>query len=312
MSLTRSHLKRLVRRTGALAAVAAVALPAAFFLAGCGKVTSTEIDDGGGSDVTAIVLRIEVPTQTVAPGGELRLTIRAVDKNGYTAPEGTIVSLTQEPPLGHINPPTASTSGGQAFATFIAGTQPGRTVVKASNGGALAQIEITVGTGTDPTPPPPGPGPSGDVIDLRTVTFTDANPSAYPVTARLEGMSFKLPNVCWTHASWPSNWPPYKNQAGGANANQVVFAKVNGRWYGGAWEALDAARYNGRGACRVLEVLVKHENLGPFGQVEDAPFFTWYPKSGEEIGFMMTTFIRNFQVPKGATGRSPVVMARWP
>lgn len=285
----------------------AAAVPAFAGLALCGLLLAAG-GCGSSSSNTPVVITFEAPSTSVAPGGTMAITINVQTDAGDPAPDGTQVELSQNPSLGTLAPTTVTTAGGKALSAFTAGGTVGTTVITARSGDDSTDLTITVQAGGGGGG---GGGGGSDAIDLAQVTWTDANPSGYPVDAQLRGIRFELPNVCWEYVEWPDYWPNYKNQARGANANQIVIGYINGRWYGGAWEALPQS-YSGKGGCRVLEVLQKKENLGPFGQVEDGPFFTWYPASGEKIGFMMTTFVRNFQVPKGPTGRSKVVTANWP
>lgn len=161
-------------------------------------------------------------------------------------------------------------------------------------------------TGGNPTTPPAGG--SNEPIDLSTVTWVHGkNIGDFPVTAKLGKVTFERGvNVCSDGMSWPSNWSGLGTK--NVNANHVVLAKINGKWYGGAWEAMMA----GIARCRPMETIKNNQSYkwGPFGQVEQDPFWTWYPKKGEKIGFMVTSWIRSGT--KQPTGRSHVVMAEWP
>lgn len=157
---------------------------------------------------------------------------------------------------------------------------------------------------------PATPTPSTeDIIDLSEVTWVHgggANIGSWPVTAKLGSVSFERgAYVCSDGMSWPSTWTKIGTK--GVNANHLVLANINGRWYGGAWEAMNP----GIARCRPMETITKNQpQYGPFGQVEQDPFWTWRPKKGEKIGFLITSWIRSgVQKP---VGRSNVVITEWP
>ena len=163
-----------------------------------------------------------------------------------------------------------------------------------------------------PAPEPPAPippvTPPLDVIDLRSVTWVHARGqdiASWPITATLDAVEFKLPNVCSSGMSWPDAWSSYGEK--NVTANHVVLANIGGKWFGVAWEVLN----RGVSPCRVLEVLRDGTpGLGPFAQVEQSPFMDWYPAKGERVCFLITSNIRAGVMQP--VGRSKVVCATWP
>lgn len=163
--------------------------------------------------------------------------------------------------------------------------------------------------GNQPTPPDAGNGPGG--FDLAKVTWVHGagqDIASWPILCGLGAVRFALPYVVTTGATWPPEWP--KRGKKNVQANHVVIAKINGQWWGGAWEALNVAAAN---ASRPLEGLTKpqaSEAYGPFCQVERHPFWEWKPVKGEWIGFMITSWIRSGVAQP--VGRSAPVWVRWP
>lgn len=159
-----------------------------------------------------------------------------------------------------------------------------------------------------PAPPDAGSGAGADAIDLKAVTWVHARGqdlASWPITASLGAVEFRLPMVCSSGMSWPTTWTPYGEKQ--VTANHIVLAQISGKWYGGAWEAM----YRNVAPCRVLEVLRDGiPGLGPFAQVEQSPFWDWYPQPGERICFLVTSWIRSSVLQP--VGRSRAVCTVWP
>jgi hypothetical protein len=182
-------------------------------------------------------------------------------------------------------------------------------------------LEIVRENPAPPPPPPPETPPpvvtpplSIDAIDLTKVTWVHGKGqdiAAWPITAKLGKVEFKLPNVCSYDMDWPTTWTGYG--AKNVTANHVVIAEINGKLVGGAWEAM----YRGVAPCRVLEALRDGGILpdgvtpmGPFAQVEQSPFWDWQPVKGDEVCFIVTSWIRSSVIQP--VGRSNAVCAVWP
>jgi len=288
--------------------LAVVGIAAAFLAAGCGKVTSTPIAPAS-IDTGVVTLTIQPAASSVSPGGELPVVVQAVDRDGGPAKDGTVVNLTNDA-LGAVIPSSAPTLDGRASVTFRAGTTEGTSTLTAEAGGTVQTAKIKIAADAPPPTTTPPPGNDSEPINLSAVTWVNgADISEYPRTATLGPVTIRAPhNVCSESIKYPSNWPPMDNKPGLANANHIVLAKINGKWYGGCWEAL----FPNTAQCRPMETMRDGTtNLGPFGQVEQDPFWQWRPVKGEQIGFMVTTWVRG-GAPRGITGRSNVVMTTWP
>jgi len=299
--------------TASLRRWAATGAAVVLLAASCGKITSSPVAPAA-VDTGVASVRLEPAATVVAPGNEITVVVSVTDKNGLPVKDGTLVSLTNDA-FGAIIPSTATTVDGKVQVKFRAGTTQGTATIKVNAGGAthVTTLKIQAGAAPPPTPdppPPPGGGGGGEAIDLTKVIWVNGpDISRYPKTATLGAVHIRAPyNVCSESIRYPSNWPPMSNKAGYANANHLVFAKIGGKWYAGCWEAL----FPNTAACRPMETMRDGTTkFGPFGQVERDPFWTWRPQKGEQIGFMVTSWVRN-SVPRGVTGRSNLVMTTWP
>jgi hypothetical protein len=288
----------------ALAGIAALLFPGAVLTGGCGKVTTSNLDEVAGTDVSSVVLNIEAAAAKVAPGGTLTLTINATTKSGAAASDGTRVTVTQSPALGTISPTSATTTSGKAEVTFTAGTKTGQTTVEAAAGKATVQYAITVesssgtGTGTGGGGGTGG-GNSADAIDISQVTWLDASAADFTVTATLSNIQINYPTISWdwTH---PSSWPVENTVTG----NLWVFAKIDGRWQAATFEWLRPTTDHSHLEAKTGEP--------PFIQAKASPISAWYPQHGEELCFMASTMTRN-GIPSGSPReRSPIVKTTWP
>lgn len=265
---------------------------------GCGEVTTTSIEP---DVVSGMTLKIEPAAPSVAPGKTLDLAVKANDSNGSPVKDGTMISLANDA-LGTITPTSAATTSGIARATFQAGTKPGSSTIKASAGGVSSTVSVMI----DPAAPPAVPG---DQIPISSVTFYDASPVDFKVTATLSNVLVDAPTggsgpvkVCWdwTHPPWPTYWE--KDVTG----NMWIIAKIDGRWCGGTWEMMAPKLDNH--ACRTTEATAGQP---PFIQ-SSGPTAGWHPKSGEQIGHMISTITRG-GIPSGSPNeRTPIVVTNWP
>lgn len=185
-----------------------IAFCAAFLLAGtalsagCVKVDSSPVDMAV-VDVTVTSLVIQPAAQSVAPGGELALSVLATEKGGAPARDGSTITLKSDS-LGTITPDVVSTINGRAGATFKAGSNVGVSTVSAfSAGGASHSLTVQIQHGAQAPPPDtttvdkPAADPSDD-LNLSDVTnfILPSTPGVSPdelrgakVTARIRSAS---------------------------------------------------------------------------------------------------------------------------
>jgi hypothetical protein len=148
-------------------------------------------------------------------------------------------------------------------------------------------------------------------IDLSQVTFLRLSPdiSHWPRTAFLEAveqdggfdgpMCMRFTDPGWRDSPWPygGDDPNF-----GVYANQWYFAKIGGKWYGGAGEWI----YRGAATCKAGQGT---ETIGPdsgFGE----PFASWRPKVGELVGFAVTSVARA-GVSRTHDQRSQIIVQPW-
>jgi len=284
--------------------LAAAGIVGAALSQGCGEMSSTPIEPGvvGNGSIT---LKIEPATAAVAPGTTLEIVVKATDKNGAPVKDGTVISLENDGP-GTVSPSSAPTTNGVARATFQAGAQTGNSTVKARAGGVTLTMVVVI----DPNagPPPPG-GNAGDAIPISSISFADPSPAHFKVTATLSNVSVNAPTggsgpvtVCWDWTHPP--WNTYGSKA--VNGNMWIIAKIDGRWHAGTWE-MTATKLDNH-ACRTTEAKAGQP---PFIQ-SHGPTAEWHPKSGEQIGHMISTVTRG-GIPNGSQNeRTPIVMTTWP
>ena len=143
------------------------------------------------------------------------------------------------------------------------------------------------------------PGAFGvDAIDLSTVTFLHHNVSGWPITSTITSVSIGDPPICINHTK-SGQWGSITVSGVKVEGNPWVIAKVGGTWYAGTYE------WNRVGqTCKSIDA----KEIGP--HVDKSPLSSWRPKSGEQIGLMVSGPARTG--PKGTQERSQVVMTTWP
>jgi hypothetical protein len=154
------------------------------------------------------------------------------------------------------------------------------------------------------TPTPPSPQPSGnDAIDLRTVTWAKGvNASTWAVTSTMISVTYDAASetLC-TYHTMQGKWPalPYFDSGATVEGNQVVLAKIDGKWYAGSGEWLRPGQ-----ACKRVPPV-----FGPDTFWDSPPLSSWTPRPGEQVGFMVTTPSRAGQW--GTAERSNVILITW-
>ena len=162
----------------------------------------------------------------------------------------------------------------------------------------------------DPGPPPvvDDPPVEGDAVPLGDVTWHDADPSGYPITATLDqvtvvGGTTGPVRVCWwwSRPSWP------QTPDGKADGNMYVIAKINGKWEGGTWE-MTSPRF-GTQVCRNSEAKKDEPPM-----IQSHGLNDWIPVHGEKVCWVITTLTRNPQtIPVvGKRARTNAVCGLWP
>ena len=152
-------------------------------------------------------------------------------------------------------------------------------------------------------------GSGADEIDVSEVTWLHTNVSRWRAASRITSVRIRdVPagGICIEHTRSRS-WPGVSIAGTSLAGNPWVFANIGGRWYAGTYE------WNRPGQTCKLTVAGKHkrpsEELGP--HVKRAPMTRWVPKSGEKVGFMVSTPAR-FGPDGPVRERSNIVVVTWP
>ena len=153
-------------------------------------------------------------------------------------------------------------------------------------------------------------GSGADEIDVSAVTWLHTNVGGWPATSTVTDVRIRdVPagGICIEHTKARS-WPGTRTK-GGSNlaGNPWVFGNVNGRWYAATYEWLRPGQ-----TCK-LTVSGGHgrpsRELGP--HIKRPPLDNWVPRSGEQVGFMVSTPAR-FGPEGPIRERSNIVVVIWP
>ena len=145
------------------------------------------------------------------------------------------------------------------------------------------------------------------MISAADVTWAYQNVSGWKVTAKLTGVTVTngspAPTICFTR-DYPATWPKDPN-AGITDAEMWVIAKVDGKWHGAVWEGVLV----GGSQCSTTEA---QAGQAPFIQAGSAPVDSWFPKSGEKVGFMISTIARGAAPSPTPNERTQIMLVTWP
>ena len=155
----------------------------------------------------------------------------------------------------------------------------------------------------------PAPG-GGDAIDPSTVRWLHTNVTRWPQTSTITDIRIRdVPagGICIEHTQ-SGSWPGVNGKLGSFVAgNAWVFANIGGTWYGATYDWLRPGQI-----CK-LTVAGKHDRpsveLGP--HTKQPPVQGWVPRSGEQVGFMVSTLAR-FGPEGNRQERSNIVVVTWP
>lgn len=129
---------------------------------------------------------------------------------------------------------------------------------------------------------------------VQDSTWLDVDVSRWPVTSTLKGVSFDG-LLCMPHTK-AGQWPVVN----GVEGNPWVIVNIGGRWYASTFEWLRRGQI-----CKGINA----DNIGP--HTKNDPLRSWRPKSGELVGFMVSTHAR-WSADSPVQERSNIVMVRWP
>jgi len=145
-----------------------------------------------------------------------------------------------------------------------------------------------------------------DQIDPSLITWVgNENISNWAVTSTITDWSYSNGTVCIYHTK-QGYWPLVSIDENPPNIEaQIGFvAKINGKWYGGAYDWMGEGR-----ACKYEPP----ENWGK-DQIREFPLDASYPgpQPGDEVGLYMST-PASFRIPsRSVPERTNIILVRWP
>jgi hypothetical protein len=169
--------------------------------------------------------------------------------------------------------------------------------------------ELTGGIYDDHSNRGGGGGPYTE-FNLSEVNWLHTDVSTWEENSRITEVNITPTEVGIYHTKageWPvsrSVFPPDAEYPDGApiEGNAWIFAFVNGRWHGATWEWLRPGQQS------------KSVKAWEFGedQIRRSPLdISWMPRSGDRVGFMMSTIART-NLRASQNYRTQVFMTTWP
>jgi hypothetical protein len=255
----------------------------------------------------ALQIGIEVPIQLTVTAAPARPVVGQAVTFTIT-PSDLARTGTMSISFGDGDTDSIGSGAGVRTATHTYSTAGGYNVTAvfapASGGESRQTIRLTVDPPAPPPPPPPPPSTPPTTPDddddpdvpfkLSDVTWLHTDVSRWAETSRITDVDITSSQICIEHTKagrWPSR--------GGLEGNPWVFAQIGGKWYAGTYEWLREGQI-----CKGITA----SNIGE--HIKKAPLETWRPRSGELVGFMVSTLARTGQ--EASAERSNVVMVRWP
>ena len=153
-----------------------------------------------------------------------------------------------------------------------------------------------------------GPGLGADQIDPRLITWLSpatTNISDWPATSTVNNISINGDTVCIDHTK-AGQWPLVSIDDNPPNieANILIVVNVDGKWYGGGFDWLGEGR------------ICKSVDPSEYGrdQIRVPPLDgSWHgPRSGEEVGLLISTPSSNRIPVRSVNERTNIVLVRWP
>ena len=145
------------------------------------------------------------------------------------------------------------------------------------------------------------PDENADAIDPKQVVWLHTDVSDWEVDSEVTGVTITPHEVCVFHTAagtWPTSEPIGPGELEG---NIWIFGFVNGRWYGATWDWLRPGQ-----ECKGATA----EEFGA-DQIRIPPLdASWVPRSGDRVGFMMSTIARS--ADRAGELRSNIAVVTWP
>ena len=167
-----------------------------------------------------------------------------------------------------------------------------------ATGGVSCTVTEQVSGGNQPETPK----------DLSRVTFLDgAEVKDYPETSKITKVKITDTSITIEH-TMAGKFPVHD----GVEGNPWVIANIKGKWYTKSYEWLRPGQTVKALGAKTGGPTVA-EQIGP--HIKTEPLKSWVPKSGEKVGFFITTLARHGfskYVPTKDRARSDVHWTTWP
>ena len=269
----------------------------------------------GATDVRKPIILQVTNGATRGPVGVVTMTFEIATDSAF----GDIIDSIEQRAGEHDSSGTGTTSGTSADRAVRTSVQPSVDlmpeityywrVIARGEGGHASDFSRTFEF-TTASARTTGGGSGADEIDVSQVTWLHTNVGGWPAASTVTDVRIRdVPagGICIEHTK-AGVWPGTRTQ-GGSNlaGNPWVFGNVNGRWYAATYEWLRPGQI-----CK-LTVAGGHgrpsRELGP--HIKRPPLDKWVPRSGEMVGFMVSTPAR-FGPEGPVSERSNIVLVRWP
>jgi hypothetical protein len=144
------------------------------------------------------------------------------------------------------------------------------------------------------------PGSGGDDIDATQVNYIHRNIARWDITSTITDITITRSEICIDHTA-AGRFPTSILGDIRVEGNTWVFAKFGGQWFGATYDWLRPGQ-----VCKA----VTGDELG-VDQIRRAPMDgNWAPRTGDEIGFAVSTRARD-EVEAGEE-RTNIKVIRWP
>ena len=145
---------------------------------------------------------------------------------------------------------------------------------------------------------------TGDVgapadFDINNVIWSHTDVSTWPVTSELTSVEFRGGQICLDFDK-TNDWKTFIGGSSPFNATPIVIAKVNGRYYAGTYQWFRPSWWGPGQTCKPISNVWQNSRIPG-----------WRPRSGETVGFMVSTPSRA-GVPTRQTERTNIVWIQWP
>jgi hypothetical protein len=162
------------------------------------------------------------------------------------------------------------------------------------------QTRETIRAKVEPAPKASNAG-GDDIVASEVRWFADCNISGWPIQERVLDVSISSSQICVDYSGRGSK--PTFDIGIPVDATLWVFAQFNGVWYGATWDHVRPGTF-----C-------KAENAHSLGseQIMRAPMDgSWVPRSGDQIGFMVSGgYVRRECRPE-TVWRTNIKLITWP